>query len=396
MAYQGDDRYGADRWRDREPGGRSGERGGYRDLGRGDYGRNDYRSDYERGGYRQGEYGRGGYGRDDRDRSGYGRGDPDDRGFFDRAGDELRSWFGDEEAQRRREEDYRRWEREQRMTGARSNQDRYGAYGSGSDRSGSHEAYGDRAGGGWGNQRGESWHRDRPGEPGWLGGSSRDEGYGRTRASGGGGASSEDQYGYDRAPGGSAGFGRSGYDAGYGGRGFPSRSGQTGAGRHDDHYSMWRQRQIDEIDRDYDEYRREHQSQFEQEFGSWRSKRQGQRQSLNRVNEHMDVVGSDGSHVGTVDKVRGDRIILTRSDPSSGGVHHSIPCSWVETVDDKVTLNKSADEAKLAWRSEDRSRALFEREDSGSDGPGILNRSFAGTYDTRGQDSTRSERDKDE
>jgi osmotically-inducible protein OsmY len=38
-------------------------------------------------------------------RGGYER---DDRGFFDRAGDEVRSWFGDEEAERRRREDERR------------------------------------------------------------------------------------------------------------------------------------------------------------------------------------------------------------------------------------------------------------------------------------------------
>src|SRR3546814_4169656 len=31
--------------------------------------------------------------------------DDEDRGFFDRAGDEVRSWFGDEEAERRREHD---------------------------------------------------------------------------------------------------------------------------------------------------------------------------------------------------------------------------------------------------------------------------------------------------
>ena len=46
MAYQGDDRYGGDRWRDRGRGGGSAERGGYRVWGRGDYGRSDYRSDY--------------------------------------------------------------------------------------------------------------------------------------------------------------------------------------------------------------------------------------------------------------------------------------------------------------------------------------------------------------
>ena len=67
----------------------------------------------------------------------------------------------------------------------------------------------------------------------------------------------------------------------------------------------------------------------------------------------------------------------------AGGRHHSIPCSWIETVDEKVTVNKNADEAMAAWRDEDRSRALFEREDQGSDGPHMLNRSFSGTYSDR-------------
>src|SRR3546814_1475906 len=73
---------------------------------------------------------------------------------------------------------------------------------------------------------------------------------------------------------------------------------------------------MQQLDRDYDEYRREHQSQFEQEFGGWRERRQNQRQSLRSVTEHMEVMGSDGEHIGTVDKVRGDRIILTKSDRS--------------------------------------------------------------------------------
>jgi osmotically-inducible protein OsmY len=47
---------------------------------------------------------------------GYGR-DRDDRGFFDRAGDEVRSWFGDEEAERRRRMDERERERQERSYG---------------------------------------------------------------------------------------------------------------------------------------------------------------------------------------------------------------------------------------------------------------------------------------
>jgi hypothetical protein len=149
---------------------------------------------------------------------------------------------------------------------------------------------------------------------------------------------------------------------------------------YDPHYHEWRRRQIESLDTDYDEYRRENASRFESEFGAWREKRGQQRQHMGRVTEHMEVVGSDGQHVGTVDKVHDGRIVLTKSDPSAGGHHHSIPCGWLESVDDKVTLNKSAEEAMRAWRDEETSRALFEREDSGSDGPHILERSFSGTY----------------
>lgn len=368
-----DDRYGGDRWRDRDPGNWNRDR---------DYGRSDYR----------GQSGRSSYGGND------------DRGFLDRAGDEVRSWFGDEEAQRRREEDERRWAREQGMTGRRDND------------------YRDRGQGtGWGNQSGESWNRDRPGERGWLGEPMRGDenrerfsgsysggaglgygsGYGVPRPEywGGGGFGTDYERGrrFDRINAGSVGTHgahpmssatgemRGSYTPTAYGSGEASRF----AGLHDPHYADWRRRQIDDLDRDYDEYRREHQSKFEQEFGSWRSKRQGQRQSLNKVTEHMDVVGSDGSHVGTVDKVRGDRIILTRSDADSGGIHHSIPCSWVEKVEDKVILNRSGDEAKEAWRSEERSQALFDRGGDRDEGPHNLNRSFAGTYEER------NERDRD-
>ena len=32
------------------------------------------------------------------------------------------------------------------------------------------------------------------------------------------------------------------------------------------------------------------------------------------IREHMEVIGADGAHVGTVDKVDGDRIKLTKAD----------------------------------------------------------------------------------
>jgi hypothetical protein len=184
----------------------------------------------------------------------------EDRGFLDRAGDEVRSWFGDEEAERRRDQDARMDER----------------------------------------------------------------------------------YDNDR----------------------------------DSDYGSWRRGQIDKLDRDYHEYRQENRTKFENEFSSWRSNRQTQRDSLDQVKEHMEVVGSDGSHVGTVDKVRGDRIVLTKNDKDAGGHHHSIPSSWLNKVDDKVTLSKTADEAKKAWRDEEnrsmiggQSGSANSWSNSGSNGP---------------------------
>jgi hypothetical protein len=138
---------------------------------------------------------------------------------------------------------------------------------------------------------------------------------------------------------------------------------------------------MEDLDRDYGEYRSERQSKFEEDFGGWRDRRQSKRQMLRDLREHMEVIGNDGEHVGTVDRVAGDRIILTRSDPQSGGVHHSLSCTDVDRIDgDRVVLECSADKARERWRDENRSRALFEREDQGSAGPHALDRSFSGTY----------------
>lgn len=66
-----------------------------------------------RAGWEPTGYGRAGYGRDRYgERYGYGNDRRGDRGWWDRASDEVSSWFGDEYASRRREEDRRRDEQE--------------------------------------------------------------------------------------------------------------------------------------------------------------------------------------------------------------------------------------------------------------------------------------------
>jgi hypothetical protein len=152
-------------------------------------------------------------------------------------------------------------------------------------------------------------------------------------------------------------------------------------GDFDPHYRSWRERHMSDLDRDFDDYRRENQSRFENDFSNWRQRRQHKRGLLGQIRQHMEVVGNDDQHVGKIDRVAGDRIILTRSDPESGGAHHSLSCSDIDRVEgDRVILDCSADEARNRWRDESRSRALFEREEQGEMGPRSLNRSFEGTY----------------
>jgi len=77
-----------------------------------------------------------------------------------------------------------------------------------------------------------------------------------------------------------------------------------------------------------------------------------------KIKEHAEVIGADGVHVGTVDKVEGDRIKLTKKDSGEGhheGHHHYISIGLVADVEgDKVRLSANADVA-----------VTFEEEESG-------------------------------
>lgn len=70
---------------------------------------------------------------------------------------------------------------------------------------------------------------------------------------------------------------------------------------------------------------------------------------LSQIREHMEVIGADGVHVGTVDHVEGDRIKLTKADSGMGrheGHHHYVPGGLVAGVEgDKVRLSANADVA---------------------------------------------------
>jgi hypothetical protein len=67
------------------------------------------------------------------------------------------------------------------------------------------------------------------------------------------------------------------------------------------------------------------------------------------IKEHMEVIGADGVHVGTVDRVEGGKIKLTKKDSGEGshkGHHHFIDGGLIAEVEgNKVRLSANGDVA---------------------------------------------------
>jgi hypothetical protein len=74
-----------------------------------------------------------------------------------------------------------------------------------------------------------------------------------------------------------------------------------------------------------------------------------------QIREHMEVIGADGVHVGTVDHLDGHRIKLTKADSGADikegsgghtGHHHYISIGLVADIEgNKVRLSANADVA---------------------------------------------------
>jgi hypothetical protein len=69
-----------------------------------------------------------------------------------------------------------------------------------------------------------------------------------------------------------------------------------------------------------------------------------------QIKEHANVIGADGIHVGTVDKVEGDRIKLTKEDSpqaqdGEGAQHRWLAVGLVQTVEEDGTVRLSANAA---------------------------------------------------
>ena len=265
---------------------------------------------------------------DDRERSNWRSGGQgtrerdDERGFFERAGQEIKSWFNDDDDRgpsswdrdRERNRGEQRgwsgsssWDRDQdRSSGrdwssGRGQQDRstFGGMAQGGQ---------GRSGGGGGQSRGYGPSR---GGGEWRSMSDRD------RSSFGQGASRSDQdwnRGDHPQSWGEANRGQSGRSSswdrdrddqsyGYGNSMAGSLGGfgnQTSFGSsQDDHYRSWRDRQMSQLDEDYQDYCREREQQFHGDFESWRRTRQTQSPSASTNSPGSELGTASNAGVGT-------------------------------------------------------------------------------------------------
>ena len=83
--------------------------------------------------------------------------------------------------------------------------------------------------------------------------------------------------------------------------------------------------------------------------------------NLSGIKAHMEVIGADGVHIGTVDKVEGGRIKLTKADSGEGshqGHHHFIEGQLVAEIEgNKVRLSATGANAVLYEKEEDGGQA---------------------------------------
>ena len=85
---------------------------------------------------------------------------------------------------------------------------------------------------------------------------------------------------------------------------------------------------------------------------------------LSQVTEHMEIIGADGVHIGTVDKVEDGRIKMTRPDSGSHQDHHHyVSGGLVAAVEDgRVRLSANGDAAVLLEEESD-GKPLADRRD---------------------------------
>ena len=68
------------------------------------------------------------------------------------------------------------------------------------------------------------------------------------------------------------------------------------------------------------------------------------------IKPYMEVLDSDGAHVGIVDQLEGgDALRLAKDDPAGDGGNHCIPLAWVRHVEMKIHLTLPGAKIRAQW-----------------------------------------------
>ncbi|PNU05997.1 DUF2171 domain-containing protein [Novosphingobium guangzhouense] len=83
---------------------------------------------------------------------------------------------------------------------------------------------------------------------------------------------------------------------------------------------------------------------------------------LSQIKEHMEIIGADGVHIGTVDKVEGDRIKMTKADSGSHSDHHHyFSGGLVAAVEGNQVRLSAAGSAAVLLEKEEGGEALSDK-----------------------------------
>jgi len=83
--------------------------------------------------------------------------------------------------------------------------------------------------------------------------------------------------------------------------------------------------------------------------------------SAKDIKEHAEVIGADGAHIGTVDRVEGSRIKLTRKDSGEGGHeghHHFISLGLVAEVEGGIVRLSANGDAAVLFEEEENGKSV--------------------------------------
>lgn len=83
---------------------------------------------------------------------------------------------------------------------------------------------------------------------------------------------------------------------------------------------------------------------------------------LTQISEHMEIIGADGVHLGTVDKVEGDRIKMTKADSGSHSDHHHyLSQGLIASVEGNQVRLSTSGASALLFEEEDDGCALADK-----------------------------------